>query len=375
MITKYQCEKIIKENNGFYKKIQKVDDIEFSIYSYKIVDYSDFFKYSAFELRGLTFINDFPDKPFYSIHKFFNLNENEFYSLSNIKKLIGNKIKIREKIDGSLISTIYHNDKIYVKSKTSFNSIQAKKSQEFINENKNYQDFIKYCYDNNLQPIFEYVSPENQIVLFYPEIKLICIQIRTNRGKYLDYFDYLQLCKKFNIPYVKEYNYLLDDLIKLQEIEKDIEGWVASNINQTFFFKVKTNWYLERHRLIAPDNLRENLILEYILNETIDDIISYLSFESEKRKYLENIRQKVNFYFNKKVEEIFIILKENQGLSRKEFALKFKDNHEYFSVLIKCFGIFDREKVMKELKEYLLRNYNRQERAKRFFERIENEIN
>lgn len=50
-----------------------------------------------------------------------------------------------------------------------------------------------------------------------------------------------------------------------------IEGWVI--YNKTGRFKLKTKWYMDRHRLI---DVRERDIARFVLEETLDDLIPNL---------------------------------------------------------------------------------------------------
>lgn len=66
-------------------------------------------------------------------------------------------------------------------------SEQAIAAEAFVARNPHYQDFAKWCIQNDITPIFEYTSPTNRIVLKYNEEKLTLLAARHMiTGQYLD---------------------------------------------------------------------------------------------------------------------------------------------------------------------------------------------
>jgi phosphotransacetylase len=111
--------------------------------------------------------------------------------------------------------------------------------------------------------------------------------------------------------------------------------------------------------------LVENKLIEHIINETIDDVISQLP-QGEKRKRIEEIRNKVSHYFDRVYNELVELLKEKEHTERKEFALKHKE-HPYFGVLMKAKNETELEKL---LKEKIIRDTSRLTKAREFLKNL-----
>src|SRR5690606_34999105 len=67
------------------------------------------------------------------------------------------------------------------------------------------------------------------------------------------------------------YAHNLKSLMESCDTAEDIEGWVIYVGGHRF--KIKTQWYINRHRLI---DIRERDIAEFVLAETLDDMIPNL---------------------------------------------------------------------------------------------------
>ena len=344
MITLNQAMEITKNNDAFYYKDEEHKGRKFRIFNYRLASFSDFNENPlSLELRGLTFDLK-TGKMYLGLHKFFNDNENPCTMIEWNENDI---LDVREKLDGSLIQSFYINNELFVKTKGTFKSDQAKMAEDFISNNENYQKFIKFADTLQLQVFFELVSPFNQIVINYDKTDLRLIQARNKfTGEYVNYKTLKDLAKIHNISIAKEYKYTLSELRRLQETEKGIEGWVVRNPKyplETQFRKFKTIEYFERHKILTGNSIAENTLIQAIINETIDDIISQLDKESEKRKYIEEIERVVSHHFDKSLKEIEELFKIKNTMDRKEFALKYKD-YKYFGVIMKAKSEEDLEK-------------------------------
>jgi len=301
---------ITQKCEAFYVTYTKVDDFEVAMFDYRLASYNDFKIHNGFELRGLTFINNNGVWTRHlGLHKFFNVNQVEDWQESILKNY--EISSVRNKEDGSMIMTpVFPNDKIIAKTKMSFISSQAIAAQKIIDENVNYQTLIKHLNNNlNIEPIFEYVSPHNQIVLQYENSQLVLLQARyKDSGEYVDIYTLNSFSSMFKVPMAahlhRDKN--LEELLVMKEVLTDIEGFVVT-FNNGIMAKVKTTWYMQRHGLLSEDNIKENVLIRTILglsnedgtkNAEIDDILGALSLESEKRIFIVNTMEKINNYFN-----------------------------------------------------------------------------
>ena len=364
--TREQAQEIVKNSEVFYCIETEVEGYTVEMYNYRLASYNDFVKNDAFELRGLTFVQHPAGtwERFILMNKFFNVNQCQNWLESDLKdKKI---VRVQDKLDGSIISFVkLPNGSIRAKSKMSFDSEQAQMAQEIYNKDSDLQEFVKDCFEDGITPIFELVSPFNQIVLEYSETKLVLLQMRDSKGGYcLNIEQYRDL---YNIEVADKLCFdSLEILMNVLKIETEIEGVIVT-FSDGQMAKVKTDWYMQRHGLIT--DLKENNIIELILNEEIDDIISCLSEDSEKRKFIEEIQEKVDKEFNHLVLEYKELRRkyfQDYSENRKKFALKFKYERLFGFVMRKLNTSFKEVEQVAEqsVKDYLLRETNSLIKAK-----------
>ena len=278
------------EDSPFYETKDYIDGYQISMFNYRLATYQDFVAPGSKEMRGLTFVFNTDGsiyKRFLLLEKFFNLTQVPESMYSIVKNY---KIKfVNNKEDGSIASFIQlPNGKIYGKSKMSFDSDQAKGITHVYNTNRDIKNFVNYCIDNDIVAIFEYVSPQNRVVLKYPKEELILLKLRDNKtGKHIDIKDHFDKLGSIKIAPFKDDFVDLDNLIELNGLETGKEGYVIQaedNFGNDFFFKIKNNWYCERHGLLTDDLYRENILLGYILDDKIDDILGQIP-EDEKEAH------------------------------------------------------------------------------------------
>jgi len=224
----------------FYEKKKICQGYNFSFFSYRLAEYRHFLESNAFEMKGLTFMHyNGVSKPYLMFNKFWELNQYPEFKYENFKNKPVKKIMVKE--DGNLITFIkLPNNQIVSRLKEGFNSSFNRTANKIIAENKKYYDFINWCIENEIVPLFELVG-ENRIILKYDNNELILLNLRNNlTGEYID-----------NIPYnmdgittVKTEDYTFDEIIKLSETLENKEGWVVQFQDDTFL-KIKTKWYFE----------------------------------------------------------------------------------------------------------------------------------
>ena len=345
----------------FYESKFIVDGFNISIFNYRLAQYSDFRDNSSFEVRGLTYVFNSDGtlyKRYLLLHKFFNLNQVEETQYSLIKDL---KIKsIYNKEDGSVASFIrLPNGRVIAKSKMSFDSDQAVGMMRLYNSNKELRDFVNWSLDNDLIAIFEYVSPQNRIVLRYSDEELILLRLRDNKtGEYLDLSNYSD--KIGSIRVAPSGVSTLDELIELAHSVEDKEGWIVQFENG-LFIKIKTSWYCERHGLLTNDLWREHILVNYILDDKIDDILGQIPEEEvESHERIEKIILVIKNSISGKADDILksydLFLEGGVGidlegetklqLMRKAFALKYRKdpNFAYVMSLSKGSDVYDLSK-------------------------------
>ena len=366
------------DESPFYETKIEVDGFPVSIFNYRLARYSDFNEpieskpeLKAFEMRGLTFVFN-KDGSLYNryvlLEKFFNLNQVPDSMYSVVKNY---KIRfVNNKEDGSIASFVkLPNGKVVGKSKIGFDNDQANGINKIYKTNPDVKSFVDWCLNNDIVPIFEYVAPHNRIVLRYSEEELILLRLRDNKtGKHIDIKDHLDKIGSIKIAPFED-DHTLDDLIEKSKTEAEKEGWIVQFDND-HMLKIKTDWYFQRHGLLTNDIYREHIIIGYILDELIDDVIAQIP-EDEKESHLRinKIISIVKRALRDKVDEMNKAYKDyiDSGVSKKEYALKNKTNPIFPFVM----NLEKAENMKKMSREQILDIYDDIESYERSLKRCE----
>ena len=273
------------------------------------------------EFRGLLLYKDgtIARRP---LHKFFNYGEKpETYELS-----LDNPHVIMKKLDGSMIAPfILPNGEIYWATKMGAESFHND-VEEFVNTSyMPYKSLVKIYCNMGHTPIFEWISPNNKIVVQYNEPSLVLTAVRDMRtGEYLSYkgmicdidgdFPVVQ-----KIPPFAGFDLLKDHTADLE----GEEGYVVA-FDNGYRVKMKGDWYCQLHKVKSYFDYEKDVV-KLILENNVDDLIPLLD-DSSKEK-LHQYEATLNRYIDSLAHDIFIttddIIIENMG--KKEFALTLKD--------------------------------------------------
>jgi RNA ligase len=325
----------------FYNTTTYVDGFRVVSFNYRLATYDDFVEADAFELRGLTYVFDHTDalhKRYLLFRKFFNLNQVAETMLHNIKHV---PIRaVHDKVDGSVVSFIrLPNNRVIARTKMGFNNQQTEDAQAIYDRTPVLQRFVEHCLDNDLVPIFEYVSPFNRVVLKYDESRLILLRIRDNSsGDYLDTHALGSIAEGVDVAAdltgeYTDWNTLLEHL----------PGWVERegvvvHLDNGQLVKLKTEWYTDRHSLFT-ETRRFNRYIALALDEKLDDMFSVLGEnDTEVRSVLESVEQQVRKYLSEKHAEVTAMVemyRHAYNSNRKAFAI---DMHRtpLFGIAIRC---------------------------------------
>ena len=326
----------------FYETVKYIDNFKISLFNYRLAQNKDFIDKKNRELRGLTFVFNTDGslfKRYILLEKFFNLNQVEWSMYSVVKDY---KIKsVNNKEDGSIASFIkLPNGRVLGKSKMSFDSEQAVEISKIYETNNDIKRFVDYSFEKDFTIILEYVSPQNRIVLEYTKEELILLKLRDNKtGKLLDVSDYADKLGSIKVA-KSEAITDLDTLIDIIKTQEDKEGFVIlteDNDGNDFSFKMKNKWYCDRHNLITNDLYREHILIAYVLDEKIDDVIAQIpEYAIEVRNRVDKIISVIKHVLAEKVLDIeksyanFVEL----GSSQKEYALKYNRIDKNFSIVM-----------------------------------------
>lgn len=216
-----------------------------------------------------------------SLPKFFNINEKPHTTLENvIRKMKKGDITKYIKQDGSCIS-ISSKDKLIITTPGSFFSKQTKWALEHL-ENKHSDFLTDFQNDfNHLTFVFEYVGPENRIVVFYPKTDMVLLHIiDSTSGKILPYKEVVEFANKYGFTPCEVVGISLEEMIQTKDLSSlykadEQEGWIIriDTDEETFLVKLKCGDYINMHRLIS-DSLNPKWIYDALLTETFDDKVS-----------------------------------------------------------------------------------------------------
>jgi T4 RnlA family RNA ligase len=371
------------EEAPFYESKMVVDGFNVSVFNYRLAQYKDFSnpipekpELKGYEMRGLTFIFNEDGSLFNRyvlLEKFFNLNQVPESLYSVVKNY---KIKfVNNKEDGSIASFVkLPNGKIVGKSKMGFDNDQADGINKVYKTNKEVKSLVDWALDNDIVPIFEYVAPHNRIVLRYPSEELILLRLRDNKtGKHIDIRNHLDKVGSIRIAPFEDEIKDLDGLIDLTAVQVDKEGSIVTcedEFGRDFFFKLKTPWYCERHGLLTEDLYREHIIIGYILDDKIDDILGQVP-EDEKEAHIRinKIISIVKRSLNEKTLEIKKAYEDyiNSGISRKDYALQKKGNTNFGFVM----AMVKADDMRNLSKEDIIRIYGDMDKYERSLQRCE----
>ena len=187
----------------------------------------------------------------------------------------------------------------------------------------------------------------------------------NSTGKHLDIKDYLDKIGTIRIAPFEDDFKDLDSLVEVTATQVDKEGVIVQTEDEygkDFFFKLKTPWYMSLHGLLTDDIYREHIIIGYILDEKIDDILGQIPVEQhEARERIEKIIKIVKEQVDIKVKDIeksyqkFLDMESN----RKDYAILYnkKDtNFGYVMALDKGRDIYDlaKEYIREKTKRLLM---------------------
>jgi T4 RnlA family RNA ligase len=360
-----ECVNMCKvENSPFYEAKLSVDGYPVSVFNYRLASNKDFSTSKSKEMRGITFVFNKDGslyKRYILLEKFFNLNQVSETMYSIVKNY---KIKfISNKEDGSIASFVkLPNGKVVGKSKMGFDNDQAIGINRVYKTNKEIKNFVDWCMHIDYVPVFEYVAPNNRIVLRYPSEELILLRLRDNKtGKHIDIREHLDKVGTIRVAPFEDDVKDLDNLIELTATQVDKEGSIVTcedEMGRDFFFKIKTPWYIDRHGLLTEDIYREHVIIGYILDDKIDDILGQITEdEKEAHSRINKIIHIVKGALQKRVNEIEGAYKKfvNSGLTKKDYAISSRVGNPNFASVM---NMIKGEELRKLTKEQILDIYD-----------------
>jgi len=212
-------------------------------------------------------------------HKFFNVNERDETRFEAVD--FSQPHVILDKLDGSMVSPCRVNGHIRWMTKMGITDTSMQ-SEVHVAKYRIYEEFAGHFLDNGYTPVFEWVSRQSRIVLDYPQDSLILTALRHNvTGRYMPYHEMVGVAEYWDMPLVRAYDFQDANIVDIVRGMEDTEG-VVVRFDSGHMLKVKADWYVLRHK--SKDAItREKNVLDYIVNERVDDVLPFLQAEDQAR--------------------------------------------------------------------------------------------
>lgn len=275
--------------------------------------------------------------------KFFNVNEIPETSMENVINNIkcAKTVEISNKLDGSMQQARWYNNQFFYTGSSAIDpkeSQQLKDGLDIFNSSVNHQNMVKE--NPNLTFIFEYISPNNLIVVKYNETKLCLIGIRdVYTGRQFTYNEMVEYANKYNVPHTevenRTFNEVINSIDNYHAEEK--EGWVLYVDGN--MYKMKCNEYREVHRILSFVSA-PNIIMKSIADDYFDDIISKVP-----EAYRENIR--------KVADIVYKYVRDTQKAIDEWYEKMPKNDRKTFAIAVN-------KSVPNELKRFMFSKFNGQ---------------
>lgn len=288
------------------------------------------------ECRGLVLEQGTWDIKSYPFKRFFNYGE------MDTKDFDFTNCYVLEKVDGSLITFFFHNDKWYLTTRGTINGTGNVGGFNFtfgelINKtiSNQYPDFYEKL-NKNFNYTFEFVSPENKVITYYDYRGLYLIGLRNicdySEMSYQSIISESERlgCYAPKLYHSSDYNAIVN---LTSSINATDEGFVCVNYDKHYdsmnFSRVK----VKNPSYVALAHIKENsgrsisAIMECVMRGEEKEFLSYFP---EYSNYFTPIVEKFSAYkksvmddikvANEKIQALNVTYKDDPKLARKEFS-------------------------------------------------------
>lgn len=314
----------IKDNSAFIVK----DKGFYTVIDYLYMTDKLFHNPIERECRGIKFCSKTGRILARPYHKFHNLNERAGYRTEEVDLSRSNYFLL-DKLDGSMVHTCQSTLGIYLMTRMGLTEV-AEQADKFLVANQvRYGALLSTLGCEDYTWIFEYVGPNNRIVINYPEENLILTGIRHNiNGTYVLYDEMETLCNAFKVPLVKSRyggkKWPVDELEKRVKSDTEMEG-VVIRFDTGAMVKMKADIYVRKHRTKELVSSQKGIV-QLIVDNNIDDVLPQLDEEVQKK--VVEYRDIVNERLSLEAACAKLVCDTSTHLSQKEFALKIKEEEK-----------------------------------------------
>jgi len=261
------------------------------------------------------------------------------------------------KLDGSLAIVNFYNSRFNIRTRGTFcvdNTITNwREFHDAINKYPKIKGFLAQF--AHLTLVFEHTSPQNQIIIRYPEVNVTLLNVIDNRNyTYWRQGSVSELAALLAVPRPKQFHFnTVDDILATVKEWDGEEGVCLYSDKDQKVHKIKANLYLKKHAFRS--NLSLKNILELFLDQnqpTKTDFLNYIetTFDFESRGWTEPFADQIDDVRNKINETLDIVksfVNSHKSLPRKEFAMKAKKNMGEIAAL--CFAKLDGKELDRKM--------------------------
>lgn len=243
---------------------------------YTVIDYNftlpdTFDNAYRLECRGLKFGPDggVLARPF---QKFFNVGERPEATGENLD--LSQPHVVMEKLDGSMIHPAIVNDEVVFMTRMGRTDVARKAERHLTRE---LADECKTWLRGGVTPVFEFVAPDNRIVIQYPRSELYLLALRhTISGEYTSHETVIRAAEVMRLFAAPVHEISNDPKLFLAHARtiKGLEGFVV-RFSDGFMVKAKGEDYVLKHRA-KESVLQEKNVLALIVRDELDDVLPLL---------------------------------------------------------------------------------------------------
>lgn len=269
----------------------------------------DFTKFHNRLCKGLVF-DKYGELVLVGFENFFNYEQlKEYQSYNDDFKNKFNELEdgiytCYEKLDGTMLILGVYKNEFIVSSSSSISTDYSLNALKFFNSLENTKEIKDYLINRNSCLVFEYISPYNKIVVDYNKEDYVLLGEVSK-----DTCQTIELKNNFGFNQPKLFRINLEKIIEFQRNNNTLEGLIVFN-QYNKRIKCKTDWWFKEHykslnfiqNKLTKRNVR--LCLEFIKNDTIDDVYSnqpkvaklFKTIEDFYRKTLKEIDKLLDRY-------------------------------------------------------------------------------
>lgn len=314
-----------------------------------VVQLPDSFDGIRVNFRGVTFDERTGEIISLPFHKFFNVNQTDETQWDRIKDC---QAEVYEKLDGTLIHFFRDpSGKVRAATRMRADTPQAKQAVKLVGYETG--RLISQELEDGFTPCFEYVGPENQIVVAYQQPRLVYLGSRHRAtGEFRFSGHYHDRANREWWPFSR--------LLELLRDAKNFEGYVC-HLDNGLWVKAKCNWYLERHRAVDALMRPAWKLYEAVYDGVVDDLIALAA--DQYKPELRSIYKEAQLDFLEESNRLEYLADkirkathcEDERAARKAFALHVQANHSQDMAAL--MALYCRKSPNKIIQERLVEGY------------------